>query len=98
RTRFFTETAHDAAREVDAEKFRVPTAVLVFGFLQRDAVYRARHGAEVTSHTALFPVRIAGQNDAAAPAREHVGHHVRVFHRVLFLEQVSEYQGQGHDL
>src|SRR5690606_25691632 len=40
RTRFFTETAHDAAREVDAEKFRVPTAVLVFGFLQRDAVYR----------------------------------------------------------
>jgi hypothetical protein len=41
RAGFLTETAHDAARKVDAEKGRVAAAVLILGGLQGDTVDRA---------------------------------------------------------
>lgn len=46
--------------------------MLVLSGLEGDAVYRAGRGAQVAGHTALFSVRIAGQDNAAAPSRGQI--------------------------
>src|SRR5690606_16767185 len=70
--RFFTQTAENAAREVDAEKLRVPAAIFSLSFLQRDTAHRTRYRTQVTGNATLFAVRIAGKHDTSTVARRQI--------------------------
>lgn len=69
-----------------------------FSFLQRDATHRARHGAQVAGHAALFAVGVAGQDNAAAITRRQVHRFFRVLQGVAFAKAVTEHHHQASQL
>src|SRR6185437_8245315 len=75
--------------------------MLVFRGLESDAIHRAGGRAEITCHAAFFSVRIAAQDDAAAPAWRDVGLLVRVLDRLPAPEHMQKddphcFQGIPH--
>src|SRR6185369_4966873 len=57
------EAAEDAAGEVDPEPFGKAPAVLPLAGLHGDAVHRTGGRAEIAGDAALFPFRVAGEDD-----------------------------------
>ncbi|CAM5241104.1 hypothetical protein SSTU70S_00356 [Stutzerimonas stutzeri] len=98
RAGLLAQAAENAAREVDAEEFRIPAAILGLGLLQRDAAYRAGHRAEVAGHAALFAVGVAGKHDAAAIARRQVDRLFGVLQGVALAEGMAEHHRQAAQL
>jgi hypothetical protein len=73
RTRFLTETAEDTSREIDSEKIRKASPVLILSGLQRDAIYRADNCTKIASNAALTAIRIARQYDSTAIPGGQIG-------------------------
>ncbi len=94
----FTHTAENTAGKIDAEEFRVPAAVVPFGFLQGNTAHWAGYRTEVTGHTALFAVRVAGKHYAAAVARRHIGHLLGVTNGVALAKGVAKHHPQAAKL
>jgi hypothetical protein len=88
--RLFAIATENAAGKIDAEEFRIPSAMLVLRCLERDAVHRTGHGAEITRDAAFSPVRVTGEdNTAPIPGRE-VGFLLRILNRHTPRKSVSE--------
>src|ERR1035437_5638574 len=94
-TSVLAKAAKYAAREIDAEPFRETPAVFVLRCLQRDAVHRAYHGAEITAHAAFSAVGIARKNDAATIPRGQVGFLFGILHRHSVMKRMQEHIPDG---
>src|SRR5690606_13353774 len=90
RARLFAHAAENAARKVDAEKLRIPAAVLFLGFLQRNTTDRAGHRTQVARHATIFAVGIAAQHDAAAITRRQIHFLLGVLNRVALAPRVRK--------
>ena len=75
RTGLLAHPTINTAREIDPEEFRIATILSrrVLSGLKRDAIDRTSRRAEVAGDTALFSVRISGQDNASAPAWGQIG-------------------------
>jgi hypothetical protein len=75
RTGLLAHPTINTAREIDPEEFRIATILSrrVLSGLKRDALDRTSRRAEVAGDTALFSVRISGQDNASAPAWGQIG-------------------------
>jgi len=93
-----SQRPENAAREVDTEEVRVPATVFGFSFLQRDATYRASHGAQVAGYATLFTIGVTGQDDATTVAWWQVDRLFRVLQGVALAEAMAEDHDQAAQL
>src|SRR5207302_10333158 len=58
--RFFAIATKDTAGKIDAEELGISSAMLVLRCLERDAIHRASHGAEIAGYAAFSTIGISG--------------------------------------
>jgi hypothetical protein len=92
---FFTETAENTAGEIDAKKFRVPTAPFILGSLQSNAVHRAGYRAEITGHAPLLPIGIPGENDPAPKSWRQIYSFFRILNGLSPAKRMQQYGPHG---
>ena len=83
--------------KVDPEEIGVPASVLIFGGLQRYAVYRAYRRTQVASYTPLLAVGIAREDDPASVPGRQIHLLLRIQHRLPLPEHVQEGDPHGSD-
>ena len=98
RAGLLAHATHNAARKVDAKKFRVPASVFLHPLLQGNAVYRTGYCTEVAGDAALLAIGVPGQHNTAAITRREVGHLFRILHGFRFGKAVLQDGPNGTQL